>query len=71
MKINWNSPFWLGAKHTAKVVAFLFVSGGLTELLNNLAMLHLSSVMLLVVTGGINSILAWLIKTQDILSKQV
>ena len=66
MKINWNSPFWQGAVHVAKIVAFLFVSGGLTELVNNLAMLHLSPTMVLVISGGINSILAWIVKTYSV-----
>jgi hypothetical protein len=66
MKINWNSPFWQGFEHTTKVVAFLFVSGGLTEVVNNIAMLHLSPTLMLVVTGGINAVLAWLVKSYSV-----
>lgn len=64
--MNWNSPFWQGAVHTAKVIAFLFVSGGLTSLANNLGNLHMNPTVFIVVSGGVNSLLAWITKTYSV-----
>ena len=67
MKINWNSPAWQSTLHMAKILGYLFVSGGLSNLVNNLGQFHWSATVLLIVTGGINSILAWLVKHYSIL----
>lgn len=51
--------------HAGKVLAFIFVSGGLSALLDQVGSLKLSATQLLLVTGAINALLAWLNKYRE------
>lgn len=51
--------------HVVKVAFFMFVSGGLTVLLNNIAQLHLSPLAELVIANAINMVLAGIKKYSD------
>ena len=51
--------------HVVKVAFFMFISGGLTVLLNNIAQLHLSPLAELILANAINMVLAGIKKYSD------
>lgn len=63
MKLNLFKS--IAIPHIGKVAAYYLVSGGLMELLNNVASLHLSPLSQLIVAGIINALLAGLKKYFD------
>jgi len=52
--------------HISKVAIFLFVSGGLTFLLENIGKLDLSPALVLIVSGAINLAIAYFKKYWDL-----
>lgn len=51
--------------HVLKVAAFLLISGGLTMLINNIASLHLSPTVEMLIMAVVNIVLASIKKWQD------
>jgi hypothetical protein len=67
---NEQSASMVALMHILKVALYIFISAGLTAILNQLGQFHLQPTTQLVISGIINMTLSWLQKFQEVRSAQ-